>query len=135
MDHQNNSGCNGETAGLSHEVQGGILRVSVRGSVGLQTATTYATRHQTVWSEHERILWDLRQFDPSGITSKDILNIQHAFAEIMTLRPGGRSAVLVGEELHVVVRVAMALREEQTTPLHIRAFLDEQEALSWLEPD
>jgi len=120
------------TAGLKHEVLDGILWVSVWGSVGLQAVTAYATRHQKIWSEQDRVLWDLRRFDPSGITSKDVLNIQHAFAEIMDLRGGGRSAVLIGKELELVVRVTLVLQEGPDGPVQIRSFLDEAQALAWL---
>lgn len=132
MDRQKGSGGSGDAAGVTHEVHNDTLQVYVRGSVDLPTITAYATRHQDVWSSHSKILWDLRNFDPSGISSKDILNIQHAFAEIMNLRAGGRSAVLVNKELDLVARVAMALPENQNSPIELRSFLDEALAREWL---
>ncbi len=137
MGRQNSGGSNEKVAGLSHESENGTLTVFVRGSVSLATATAYATRHQQTWSAHDRILWDLRDFDPSGVTSSDILNIQHAFAEIMDLRTGGRSALLVGKELDQVARVALALYEskgeKQAGPITVRSFQNAAQAVEWLE--
>jgi hypothetical protein len=133
MDGQNSSNDKRDAAGISHMACNGTLRVSVSGSVELQTVTAYVIRHQEIWAAHAWILWDLRQFDPSGITSADILNIRHAFGEIMDLRAGGRSAILVSKELDLVVRVAMALQPQQDSPVELRSFLDEADALAWLE--
>jgi len=131
MDRQNSSG-NGKAGKITHEVNNGVLRVILTGSVNLSAATAYATLHQSDWMENTRILWDLLLFDPSGVTSQDILNIQHAFAEIMSLRPGGRSAVLVNKELDLVARVTLALSDERESPIAVRSFLDEEEAILWL---
>ena len=124
---------NGNDGRITHEVRSGILWVILTGSVSLPAVTAYATLHQDLWSENSKILWDLRAFDPSGISSQDILNIQHAFAEVMALRPGGRSAVVVGKELDLVARVALALWDDQGSPVNIRSFLDDESACSWLE--
>ena len=133
MDGQDSSGGPEDTPGITHRICNGTLLVIVSGSVSLQAITAYVTRHQEVWAAQKKVLWDLRQFDPSGVTSADILNIPHAFGEIIDMRAGGRSAVLVSKELNLVVKVAMALRQEGDFPLEIRSFLDEAEALSWLE--
>jgi len=133
MDRQKSSGGGGDAPGVTHEVRNDTLHVCVRGSVDLPAITAYATRHQDVWPSHAKILWDLRKFDPSGISSKDILNIPHAFAEIMNLRAGGRSAVLVSKELELVTRVAMALFENQPAQIELRSFLDEAVAKEWLD--
>ncbi len=132
MDGQNSSECGGNTAGISHEASEGTLRVTVTGSVSLQTVTAYVTRNQEEWAAHAKVLWDLRQFDPTGVTSQDILNIRHAFGEIIEMRAGGRSAVVVSKELDLVVRVAMALREHNVGHLEIRSFLEEADAQAWL---
>ena len=133
MDGQNSSDDRTDAASITHKVCNGTLRVIVSGSVGLQTMTTYVTRHQETWVANARILWDLRQFDPSGITSADILNIRHAFGEIMEMRAGGRSALLVSKELDLVARVALALHPEQESPIEIQSFLAEADALAWLD--
>ena len=132
MDRQKSSGGKGDAAGVTHEVRNDTLHVYVSGSVDLPTVTAYATRHQDVWSSHSKILWDLRKFDPSGVSSKDILNIPHAFAEVMSLRAGGRTAVLVNKEMELVARVAMAIYEDQNAPIELRSFLDEAAARDWL---
>lgn len=134
MDSQNESG-NGNGGHISHEVRDGILWVSVTGRVSLSTATTYATVHQDLWQGSTRILWDLRAFDPSGVSSQDILNIQHAFAEIAAGRAGGRSAVLVGKELDLVARVAITLSDRPDKPITVRSFLDSEDACRWLMED
>ena len=133
MDGQNSGNHNRDAPGISHKACDGTLRVFVRGSVELQTVTAYVVRHQEIWAASTRILWDLRQFDPSGITSADILNIGHAFGEIMDLRAGGRSAILVSQELNLVVKVAMALHPLQESPVELRSFLDQADALAWLK--
>jgi hypothetical protein len=133
MDGQNSSDDKNDAASVSHRVCNGTLRVIVSGSARLQTITAYVTRHQEIWAAYARILWDLRPFDPSGITSTDILNIRHAFGEIMELRAGGRSAILVSKELNLVVKIAMALHPEQDSPVALRSFLNEADALAWLE--
>ncbi len=125
----------GNDGGISHEVRGGILRVVLTGSVSLTAATAYATLHQELWSANPGILWDLRAFDPSGISSQDVLNIPHAFAEVMALRPGGRSAVVVGKELDLVARVAIALYDDQENPVTVRSFLEKSAACDWLKSD
>ena len=132
MDCQKNAGGNGVTAGIKHQSQNGVLRVSVWGSVALSDVTAYVTRHQDEWAAHARVCWDLREFDPSGITSADILNIRHAFAEILDLRSGGRSAVIVSRELNLVTKVAMAMSENRQGPVDVRSFLDPSAALAWL---
>ena len=133
MDRQKDSTGGGAAGSISHEVLEGTLWVRVVGSLDLTDVTAYVTRHQAEWASRDRILWDLRNFDPSGVTSNDILNIQHAFGEIMELRAGGRSAVVLRKELDLVVRVAMALREHQSGHIELRSFLDEAEAVAWLE--
>ncbi len=132
MDRQN-SGINpGSAYGVSHESDNDTLKVFVRGSVPLSEVTAHVTRFQDVWIAHSKILWDLREFDPSEVTSSDILNIQHAFAEIMALRAGSRSAVLIGKELDLVARITLALSENQDGSIQLRTFLDETQSLSWL---
>jgi hypothetical protein len=133
MDGQDSSGCPEAAASITHRICRGTLKVIVSGPVGLQDVTAYVTRHQEIWAAHDKVLWDLRQFNPSGVSSADILNIRHAFGEIIDMRAGGRSAVLVSKDLNLVVRVAMALREDRDFPLEMRSFLDEAEALSWLD--
>ena len=128
-----NSGNTPKTTGISHETENATLKVLLRGSVALSEVTAYVTRYQDVWIAHSKVLWDLRGFDPSGVSSNDILNIRHAFGEIMELRTGGRSAVLVSKELDLVARVALALGENHEGPVQLRSFLDETQALKWLE--
>jgi hypothetical protein len=131
MDRQNNTGSS-DAGHMTHEVRSGTLWVTVTGSVGMAAATGYVTSHQEIWSAQSRIVWDLRAFDPSGVSSQDILNIPHAFAEIMELRAGGRTAVIVGKELDLVSRLAIALGEDRKRHISIRSFLDEQSAEAWL---
>ena len=132
MDCSNNAGGDGSSAGINHKSQDGILRVSVQGSIALSDLTVYVTRHQEDWVAHDKVCWDLRHFDPSGITSSDILNIRHAFGEILEQKGSGRSAIVVSKELDLVTRVAMSLSENQQGPITIRSLLDLSEALSWL---
>lgn len=135
MDSQNSGSNPRQATGLSHETENGILKVFVRGSVALSDVTAYVTRYQDIWTAHSRILWDLREFDPSALSSSDILNIQHAFGEILDLRTVGRSAVLISKELDLVVRVALALGDDQRQPIQLSSFLDESQALTWLATD
>ena len=134
MDSQNDSG-DGNGGHIYHEMRDGILWVILTGRVSLSTATTYATVNQDLWQGSPRILWDLRAFDPSGVSSQDILNIQHAFAEIAAGRAGGRSAVLVGKALDLVARVAITLSDRPDKPVAVRSFLDEEDARRWLKED
>lgn len=133
MDRQKGSTTGDGDGTITHEVRDGILRVIAEGPAVLQTVTTYAVRHQDLWAAHQAILWDLRKLDPSRLSSQDVLNIDQAFAEVMTLKPGGQSAILINKELDLVARIAIALGERQGTPVRIRSFLKEKEAINWLQ--
>lgn len=122
---------NGRT--ISHELTDGLLRVTVTGSVELSTITSHVVKHQQLWAENKRVLWDLRKVDPSGISSQDILNIKHAFAETMLLRRGGNSAILISPELDLVARIAITLSDDMNSNVKIRSFLKEKEAIAWLK--
>lgn len=122
----------GSDGTISHEPRGGLLRVNVSGLVELSTITAYVIRHQQIWTEHSRVLWDLRKTDPTAVTSQDLLNIRHAFAEIMSKRRGGRTAVVVSRDLDLVARLTIALSDDQEAPVTIRSFLREKDAISWL---
>ena len=117
---------------ISHEISDGLLRVNVAGVVELAAITAYVIRHQQIWTEHRRVLWDLRKTDPAAVTSQDLLNIRHAFAEIMSKRRGGRTAVVVSRDLDLVARLTIALSDDQESPVTIRSFLREKDAISWL---
>ena len=122
----------GKDPKISHEEQHDLLRVSVAGPATLSFVTAYTTRFQDVWSRHPRILWDLRCADPTALSSDDILNINHAFGEIMDLRRGGRTALLIGKEVELIARIAIALCEGRDAPVTFRTFLDQEEALAWI---
>ncbi len=122
----------GKEPTISHEEHDGLLRVAVAGLATLSFVTAYATRFQDVWTRHPRILWDLRGADPTALSSEDILNINHAFGEIMDLRAGGRTALLISKDVELIAKIAIALCEGQEAPVTLRAFLDEQEALDWV---
>lgn len=132
MDRQRDSDSEGT---ITHEVRDGILRVCLEGLVGLSEATTYAVRHQELWSAHSAILWDLRKLDPSRMNSQDVLNVDQAFGEIMRERPGGRSAILINKELDLVTRIAIALGDQKDAKVTIRSFLKEKDAINWLQSD
>lgn len=135
MDSQRGNNTGDGDGTITHEVRDGILHVILEGSVVLQSATVYAVRHQDLWTTHQAILWDLRKLDPRRLNSQDVLNVDQAFAEVMTLRPGGQSAILINKELDLVARIAIALVDRQHTPVQIRSFLKEKEAIRWLQSD
>ncbi|MEM8769868.1 MAG: hypothetical protein AAGE43_20720 [Pseudomonadota bacterium] len=123
----------GKEPTISHEEQDGLLRVVVAGPATLAFVTAYATRFQDVWSRYQRILWDLRGADPTVLSSEDILNVNHAFGEIMDLRAGGRTALLISKDVELIAKIAIALCEGRDAPVTLRAFLDEPEALVWVQ--
>lgn len=117
---------------ISHESSDGLLKVKVSGPVELQAVTMYTTRFQDVWTRHDRVLWDLSDVDPSAITSDDILNLNHAFDEILRLRAGGKTAVIVAKDLELIANVAIGLCDANSAPVTFSAFLEEDEAIVWL---
>ena len=118
---------------ISHESQEDLLFVTVEGLVEIPYLTRYVTSHQVVWKKYPGILWDLRDIDPSRITSDDVLNLHHSFAEIAHLRSGGRTALLVSTDLELIAKIAVALCETHHTPIELKTFLDENEAIGWLK--
>ena len=135
MDRQKNSGNNDSGGTVSHELADGLLRVTVQGTVELSAITSHVIKHQNLWAENELVLWDLRKVDPIGISSQDILNIKHAFAETSILGRGGSSAILISSELDLVARIAVTLSDNMKSPVKIRSFLKEKEAVAWLKTD
>ena len=116
-----------------HETSDGLLRAKITGPVEIQNVTMYTTRYQDVWARHDRVLWDLSAVDPSAITSDDVLNLNHAFDEILKLREGGKTAVIVAKDLELVANVALGLCESNHPPVTFNVFLDEDEAVAWLK--
>ena len=117
---------------ISHEERDGLLEVTVAGPATLSFVTAYVTRFQDVWTRFPRTLWDLRDADPTALTSEDILNINHAFAEVMDLHPGARTALLIRKDVELIAKIAIALCEGRDAPVALRAFLDAGEAEDWL---
>ncbi len=133
MDRQKGGTSEKNSEAVSHELTDDYLHVTVTGFVELSTITSYVTKYQDLWTESGCVLWDLRKVDPTGVTSQDILNIDHAFAEIMNLRRGGSTAILISKELDLVARIAIALSDDMDSPIRIRSFLKEKEAIAWLK--
>ena len=118
---------------MRHEAGEDILRVTISGPLDLPRITSYLIQHQEDWSGKKAVLWDLRQADPTPLTSQDILNLDQAFAGIFEMRAGARTALLVGKELETIARISIALYEEREVPITFNSFCRESEAIAWLK--
>lgn len=100
----------------------------------MQSLARYAVRHQHLWPVHAGVIWDLRNLDPSAITTEDLLNIEHSFADVLAIRAdiGRRAALLIAPEMETLAGMALAYCIERRLPVDTAAFLDEPEARSWL---
>lgn len=120
-------------AGISHNSSDGILTCTVEGGVSVVDMTTFAVRIQDEFVRHKLVLWDIRSAQlVRSMSSRDLMNLRHSFAEILELR-SGRTAILVREELFELTN--LVITQFQDTGVKFRVFTDEPQTLAWLRAE
>jgi len=117
---------------ITHSSAEGILTVRLEGRFDVESMFVYVTENQSTWAAHACILWDLREFDARDLTGDSILKVPDKFAEILQRRAGGRTAILVKEDLEVIANIAVGNNANRNSPVKLNAFCSEEEALAWL---
>jgi len=117
---------------ITHSSAEGILTVRLEGRFDVDSMFVYVTENQSTWATHACILWDLRKFDARDLTGDSILKVPDKFAEILQRRAGGRTAILVNEDLALIAKFAVANNENCNSPVELGAFCSEKEAFVWL---
>lgn len=118
---------------ISHWSADGILRVRVEGHTDVDSIVAYAYEYTDAWVQHACILYDLTQLDPNALTSTAIKNLPESFASIVKLRAGGRTALLVQNNLELIAKFIVAQSETAHGLIEHRAFCSEDDAVSWLQ--
>jgi hypothetical protein len=81
------------------------------------------------------LVWDFSGADLSAITRVGMERIIAVARAGARLRPDGRTALVVGEDLSFgLSRMYESLSEVRDHPIHHRVFRDKGEALAWLRP-
>jgi hypothetical protein len=117
---------------ISHTSADGILTVKVKGRVPFDSLTKYVAQHREAWVQHPCILYDALELDLSGVTADDVLQLPESTRETIELRAGGRSAILVKKEFEVIAKYLVVGYESIDSPVELRTFLHEEDALAWL---
>ena len=110
----------------------GILTVKLKGRVDLDLLAEYITQHREAWVQHPCILYDTLELDLSGVTADEILQLPESSRETIELRAGGRSAILVKKEFEVIAKYLVVGYESIDSPVELRTFLHEEDAVAWL---
>lgn len=118
---------------ISHWTADGILRVRVEGHTEVDSVVAYAHENRDTWVQHACILYDLTQLDPNALTSTAIKNLPESFDSIIKLRAGGRTALLVQNNLELLAKFVVAQSETTHGLVEHRAFCSEDDAVAWLQ--
>ena len=118
---------------ISHWSADGILRVRVEGHTDVESVVAYAYEYSDTWVQHACILYDFTQLDPNALTSTAIKNLPESFASIVKLRAGGRTALVVPNNLELIAKIIVAQSEATHGLVEHRAFCSEDDAVSWLQ--
>ncbi len=118
-------------SGISHNSADGVLTCKVKGGASVVDLTSYAVTIQDEFIRHKAVLWDIREAQLArSMSSRDLMNLHHSFAEILELRNSGRTAILVRDELYDIT--SLVITQFADTGVQFRVFTDERQTMAWL---
>ena len=81
----------------------------------------------------QKMLWDFRQANLSGISSNHIESLLDYIGQHAQKRTNGKTAIVVSKDLEYgMSRMIMALTEDKAIPVEIDVFRSIEVALQWL---
>ncbi len=118
---------------ISHKIEDGILHVTVAGSVTVSDIVTYVQNHIEVLTHSPRVLWDFRRALFPYITSETLSGLSERFSVIFRHRAEWHTAVVVRGGDDLIGNFLVNLSEAHSVPAEYQAFVNLQEARTWLQ--
>jgi hypothetical protein len=118
---------------ITHESVGDILYVRVVGSPELSHFADHVYANLTTWQNHNRVLWDLRDFEFPAQAANGVREVGQAFSQILKIRKGGATALLVKDQNGLgLVRLLTSHLELTNAAVLMRGFVSLDQAENWL---
>ncbi len=122
-----------EESNISHQIEDGILHVTVDGSVTVSDIVAYVHNHIEVLTHSPRVLWDFRQALFPYITSESLSGLSDRFSVIFRHRADWHTAVVVRGGDDLIGNFLVNLSEANSVPAEYQAFVNLHEAQKWLQ--
>ncbi len=116
---------------ILHATDGDVLHVHLVGRASVSMFFRYAMNKQELWAEHDKVIYDLTQWDTTGVTPEVIQRLPERAKSVQDLCKPGRTALLVPDSMIMLARVIAALFDT-TGASEVETFTDRQQALKWL---
>ena len=120
-------------ADVTHESRDGILVIRMVGRVGINVLMEHVMAHFDDWIAHDRLIYDLSEWNVESLTSDSLRTLHESFAPVMEARKTGSVALLVAPHLEGLAKILIAIYESEAVPVELRYFFDREAAVSWLE--
>ncbi|MEM8767807.1 MAG: hypothetical protein AAGE43_10210 [Pseudomonadota bacterium] len=117
---------------VSHKISDGVLIVRMHGRVSLNLLRNYVTEHVSEFAAHDRLIYDLRDWDVSALTTESLMNADNVFTEVHALRKQGRAALIIQQHMEELGRIFVAVYESKEVPVDIGLFSTDAEADQWV---
>lgn len=119
-------------ANVSHEIQSGMLVVKLVGRAGVQVLINYVDENLDEFVAHDRLIYDLREWDVDSLTVDSFRNLPESFAPVHERRPSGRAALLIEPHLSELADILIAIYESGELPVQLAYFFEPEPAEDWL---
>ncbi|MGJ3261404.1 MAG: hypothetical protein ACFE0S_17520 [Rhodospirillales bacterium] len=109
-----------------------IFEIKIDGAPEAEEVVAIVTECYAKFS-FKHAIWDFRRSSLSGFGARAFKEVAAAGARFADKRgPGAKTAMIVSDSSEVILVKAYAASASEVLPIHIRAFMNEQEARHWL---
>ncbi len=124
-----------EESNINHEIEDGILHVTVEGTAKLSDIVTYANDHIDLWANSPCLIWDVRRMRFYDVSTERLRELVNGLAEVGSLRTGWRTALVFSQNEHLLGQFVADLAEALGGPVEVQLFTSVDEAQGWLRSE